>query len=70
MGVISPVLPANLRWLWGYGHPRCWRQETAGRLLEVFAEAAAVVVRGGGGRIAMLPVLCHLLWRGGRWPQT
>ncbi|MFJ1930682.1 TnsA-like heteromeric transposase endonuclease subunit [Streptomyces sp. NPDC088131] len=65
-GMIRPVLLANVRWSRGYGHPRCWRQETAGRLLEafnmprpLFAGAEAV-----GDRVAVLPVLYHLLWRG------
>ncbi len=66
VGVISPVLLANVRWLRGYGHPRCWRQETAGRLLEVFAEPRALFAgaEAAGDRIAVLPVLYHLLWRG------
>ncbi|MEV5880010.1 TnsA-like heteromeric transposase endonuclease subunit [Streptomyces sp. NPDC052101] len=66
VGVISPVLLANLRWLRGYGHPRCWRQETAGRLLEVFAEPRPLLsgAEAAGDRIAVLPVLYHLLWRG------
>ncbi|MFE7272514.1 TnsA-like heteromeric transposase endonuclease subunit [Streptomyces sp. NPDC057623] len=66
VGVISPVLLANVRWLRGYGHPRCWRQETAGRLLEVFAEPRRLFAGAeeAGDRIAVLPVLYHLLWRG------
>ncbi|MFJ4858542.1 MULTISPECIES: TnsA-like heteromeric transposase endonuclease subunit [unclassified Streptomyces] len=66
VGMIRPALLANVRWSRGYGHSRCWRQETAGRLLEafnvprpLFAGAEAV-----GDRVAVLPVLYHLLWRG------
>lgn len=69
VGVISPVLLANVRWLRGYGHPRCWRQETAGRLPAVCAEPRPLFAgaEAAGDRIAVLPVLPvlhHLLWRG------
>ncbi len=61
----SAVLAANVRWLAGYRHPRCRRPELADALMErfvepmpLFAGAAAV-----GDRLAVLPVLYHLLWR-------
>jgi hypothetical protein len=59
------VLGANVRWLAGYRHPRCWRREVAEELLGVFGRpmpllAGACVV---GDPIAVLPVLYHLLWR-------
>jgi hypothetical protein len=65
VGMISPLLLANVRWLRGYGHPRCWGQETAGRLLEAFAEPRPLFAgaEAAGDRIAVLPVLYHLLWR-------
>jgi hypothetical protein len=40
--------------------------ETAGRLLEVFTEPRPLFAgaEAAGDRIAVLPVLYHLLWRG------
>nr|WP_167546340.1 TnsA-like heteromeric transposase endonuclease subunit [Streptomyces zinciresistens] len=66
VGVIDPVLLANVRWLRGYGHPRYWGQETAERLMEEFAEPKPLLAgaEAVGHRIAVLPVLYHLLWRG------
>jgi len=61
----AAVLAANMRWLAGYRHPRCRQPEVADALIEwlgepmpLFAGAAAV-----GDRLAVLPVLYHLLWR-------
>ncbi len=59
------VLAANVRWLAGYRHPRCHRPEIADALIDQFAApvplfAGAVAV---GDRLAVLPVLYHLLWR-------
>jgi hypothetical protein len=66
VGTPDPVVLANVRWLSRYRHPRCGaRREVADRLLEVFVqpvplfEGAATV----GDRIAVLPVLYHLMWR-------
>jgi hypothetical protein len=61
----SAVLAANVRWLAGYRHPRCRRPEIADALIERFSEpmplfAGAAAV---GDRLAVLPVLYHLLWR-------
>jgi hypothetical protein len=61
----AAVLAANVRWLAGYRHPRCHRPEIADALVGRFAEpmplfAGAVAV---GDRLAVLPVLYHLLWR-------
>jgi hypothetical protein len=66
VGALDPVLAANVRWLAGYRHPRCLRQEHRVRLVEVFTEpmpllAGAEVV---GDRIAVLPSLFHLMWTG------
>lgn len=66
IGSHDPALVANVRWLSRYRHPRCGsRREIATGLLEVFAqpmplfEGAAEV----GDRLAVLPVLYHLMWR-------
>lgn len=66
VGALDPVLAANVRWLSRYRHPRCARREDlAAALVEVFAEPTALL--GGaervGDRLAVLPVLYHLLWR-------
>jgi hypothetical protein len=59
------VLVANVRWLSRYRHPRCGGLQVTGKLVEIFAkprplfEGAARV----GDRLAVLPVLYHLLWR-------
>jgi hypothetical protein len=65
VGEGAPVREANLRWLAGYRHPRCYRPEVAERLRAVFATpgplfAAAETV---GPRVGVLPVIYHLLWR-------
>nr|WP_232295553.1 TnsA-like heteromeric transposase endonuclease subunit [Parafrankia sp. EUN1f] len=66
VGVPGAVLVANVRWLARYRHPRCaGAAAVADRLVEVFAEPRPLF--GGaaevGDRIAVLPVLYHLLWR-------
>jgi hypothetical protein len=65
VGVPDPVLVANVRWLSRYRHPRCGAQRAvAERLVAAFArprplfEGACEV----GDRLAVLPVLYHLLW--------
>jgi hypothetical protein len=66
VGVLDPVLAANVRWLAGYRHPRCLRADYRARLLEVFAEPRPVLAgaQAVGDRIAVLPTLFHLLWAG------
>jgi hypothetical protein len=61
----AAIQAANVRWLAGYRHPRCRRPEIAAALVERFGEpmplyAGAAAV---GDRLAVLPVLYHLLWR-------
>jgi putative transposase len=53
------------RWLAGYRHPRCYRREIAERLCEVFAEQGPLFAGADavGGRVGVLPVLFHLMWR-------
>ncbi len=66
VGVPPVVLLSNVRWLSRYRHPRCGQDiDMADRLAEVcqrprpLFEAVAEV----GDRLAVLPVLFHLLWR-------
>ncbi|MFE0242045.1 TnsA-like heteromeric transposase endonuclease subunit [Streptomyces sp. NPDC058991] len=65
LGVLDPVLVANLRWLSGYRHPRVRREPVAGALLAVFSEPLGLLAgaRAVGDPLAVLPVLYHLLWR-------
>jgi hypothetical protein len=66
VGALAPVLAANLRWLAGYRHPRCLNPEYAGVLIRLFARPAPLLrtAERAGDRIAVLPVLFHLLWSG------
>lgn len=59
------VLAANVRWLAGYRHSRCFRADVAKELLVVFGRPAPLLAgaRQAGDPIAVLPVLYHLLWR-------
>ncbi|HEX5298474.1 MAG TPA: TnsA-like heteromeric transposase endonuclease subunit [Streptosporangiaceae bacterium] len=59
------VLAANVRWLAGYRHRRCYRGEVAGRLIRVFAEPKPLMggAREAGDPVGVLPVLYHLLWK-------
>ena len=66
VGVPEPVRVANVRWLSRYRHRRYGgRPEVVARLLDACArpvglfDAAAAV----GDRLAVLPVLYHLMWR-------
>lgn len=64
VGTLDPVFVANLRWLGGYRHPRCLREETAERLTEAFAQPRPLLdgVAEVGDRLAVLPTLFHLMW--------
>ncbi|RDG35041.1 TnsA-like heteromeric transposase endonuclease subunit [Streptomyces corynorhini] len=64
VGVLGPVLAANLRWLSGYRHPRVRNEQVVGALRAVFAEPQGLLtgVREVGDPIATLPVLYHMLW--------
>jgi hypothetical protein len=59
------VLVANVRWLAGYRHRRCRREDVAGMLTGVFAEPKPLMggARGAGDPVGVLPVLYHLLWK-------
>jgi hypothetical protein len=66
VGVIDPVLMANVRWLSRYRHARCRIPHIAAALLEVFGSGRRLFagVSLAGDRLAVLPVAYHLLWRG------
>ncbi|MGW1410845.1 hypothetical protein [Streptomyces sp. NPDC002403] len=55
----------NLRWLARHRHRRCHRESVADRLREVFAEPLPLFAGAEwvGDRLAVLPVLYHLLWQ-------
>ncbi|MFF1421568.1 TnsA-like heteromeric transposase endonuclease subunit [Streptomyces sp. NPDC058280] len=65
VGVIDPVLLANVKWLAGYRHPRNHREPVASHLAAAFTEPEALLAGAerAGDRLAVLPVLYHLLWR-------
>jgi hypothetical protein len=66
VGALDPVLAANVRWLAGYRHPRCLREDHRARLVEVFIRPMPLLVgvETVGDRIAVLPSLFHLMWTG------
>ncbi|MBB6347326.1 TnsA-like heteromeric transposase endonuclease subunit [Nonomuraea muscovyensis] len=61
-----PTLRANVRWLAGYRHRRCFAEDIAGVLMEAFTEPAPLLATAQrvGDQLAVVPVLYHLLWRG------
>ncbi|MBB4752486.1 hypothetical protein BJ964_006647 [Actinoplanes lobatus] len=63
-GVLDPVFAANVRWLAGYRHPRCYRSAVAAQLLEVFSQPRGLFdgAEAVGQRLGVLPVLFHLMW--------
>lgn len=65
VGVLDPVLTANLRWLSGYRHPRVRREAVAAALRAAFTRPRGLLAgaRAVGDPVAVLPVLFHLLWR-------
>lgn len=64
VGVLDPVLRANLRWLSGYRHPRVFRPGLADDLMSAFGRARPLMagVLAVGTPLVVLPVLFHLLW--------
>ena len=64
IGVLDPVLAANLRWLAGYRNPRYTVPGCVADLALVFASPLALMegARAAGDPIAVLPVLFSLLW--------
>ena len=59
------MLAANVRWLAGYRHARCFRNDVASALTEIFAKPAPLMTGAylAGDPLAVLPVLYHLLWK-------
>jgi hypothetical protein len=66
VGVVDPVLAANLRWLSDYKHPRSLNPGHASVLKTAFAQPAPLMeaVEGAGDPIAVLPSAFHMLWSG------
>ncbi|MEV5947585.1 TnsA-like heteromeric transposase endonuclease subunit [Streptomyces sp. NPDC051993] len=65
VGDLDQPYRVNLRWLSRYRHGRCYHAPSADRLREVFAEPLPLLAGAEqvGDRLAVLPVLYHLLWR-------
>ena len=67
VGVVDAVLAANVRWLSGFRHRRCGNALAGSELVRrVAAGPVTVTDLAGcaGDRLAVLPALYHLLWRG------
>ena len=67
VGVADAVLAANVRWLSGFRHRRCGNAPAGSELMRrVAAGPVTVTDLAGcaGDRLAVLPALYHLLWRG------
>lgn len=66
VGGLDPVLVANLRWLAGYRHRRCWDTVVADALVREFSEPRPLAegTAASGDRLVVLPTLFHLLWAG------
>lgn len=65
VGSPPQVLPANVRWLAGYRHPRHYLDHIATALRAAFAAPARLLdgAEEVGDPITVLPVLFRLLWR-------
>lgn len=65
VGDLRQPYRVNLRWLSRYRHGRCYHAPSADRLREVFAEPLPLLAGAEhvGDRLAVLPVLYHLLWQ-------
>jgi len=67
VGVVDAVLAANVRWLSGFRHRRCVNAPAGSELVRRVAAGPVMVtdlVARAGDRLAVLPALYHLLWRG------
>ncbi len=67
VGVVDAVLAANVRWLSGFRHRRCVNALAGSELVRRVAAGPVTVadlVAFAGDRVAVLPTLYHLLWRG------
>jgi hypothetical protein len=67
VGPLDRMLVANVRWLSRYRHPRCGgRGDVAAALVSAFAKPVGLFAGADsvGERLAVLPVLFHLMWHG------
>jgi hypothetical protein len=66
VGVVDPVLAANVRWLSDYKHPHYLHPGHASALRAAFAQASPLLatVRSVGDPVAVLPTAFHLMWSG------
>jgi hypothetical protein len=66
VGQVDPIRTANVRWLSGYRHPRCFNAAHAAALTQAFAVPRPLSegVAMAGDPIAVRPVAFHLLWTG------
>lgn len=66
VGALDPVWAANVRWLAGYRHRRCLQERYRDRLLAEFHSPTSLLagVKAVGDRIAVLPTVFHLIWKG------
>ena len=67
VGAVDAVLAANVRWLSGFRHRRFGNALVGSELARCVAAGPVTVtdlVAFGGDRVAVLPALYHLLWRG------
>jgi hypothetical protein len=66
VGVVGPMLGANLRWLAGYRHPRHARVVDAAAARAVFAVTQPLMDGVGrlGDPVRVLPGIYHMLWCG------
>jgi hypothetical protein len=64
VGVVDPVMLANVKWLSGYRYRRCMSEPLRDRLVERFSQPTPLLegAEAVGDRIAVLPSLFHLLW--------
>ncbi|MFC9938562.1 TnsA-like heteromeric transposase endonuclease subunit [Nocardiopsis alba] len=62
----DPVRTANLRWLSGYKHPRCRRDDLARTAVDLTVEPLSVLELAAalGDPVGTLPTVFHLLWHG------
>jgi hypothetical protein len=67
VGAADAVLAANVRWLSGFRHRRCGNGPAGSELVRRVAAGPvtlADLAGCAGDRLAVLPALYHLLWRG------
>lgn len=67
LGGLASVHAANLRWIAGYRHPRCCRDEFAAdslaRLQAAGSQSLRELASAIGDPVCVLPTVFHLMWR-------